>query len=358
MYCPIHNPSGGKYDPRKSQFKTVVYTVPNVTAGGTVWTRVSEKVPIVQKPFSYPDNLKADAACVAQLDNTKKIITDFAAITASFGEEAKRTYIINAKLLPSNSPARYVSTLLAYLTNERIYNRYDRFTKLNRRGNDWYLTPAYGSIDVMRCISEGSNHSPPGIGGTNKTFIGDSLEDTQAVTLEYCYLTGFNHRPDVATTDNPPLYLQSSVLQAKQERNLTLAETESLLKERIDDLNESAFTKSKLIASVTSAQNDMVFYPLDLLDTPLVWIDGNEVDPAFISVDNCSDLIDWFMPNDQFHVPNKQHYVDNGFDLATFNVDGSIKIRSNTRLDMRWIDREKRHWEENELSPEQTYTLY
>ena len=123
MYCPIHNPSGGDYDPLKSQYKNRRHALRKEFGSGSVTLISTERVPVVQQPYRPPAVVPQNAAGVVQLDNTKKITTDFAAITVTFGNEAKKTFVFNAKLLPSNSQARSIATALQYLTEERLYSR-------------------------------------------------------------------------------------------------------------------------------------------------------------------------------------------------------------------------------------------
>src|SRR5699024_9159126 len=87
--------------------------------------------------------------------------------------------------------------------------------------------------------------------------------------------------------------------------------------------------------------NDFIIHPLDLIGATIHWVGPNQVDDVFVSLDNTTDLREWFMSHDEFHVPNKQMFVDAGFIPATFEQDGSIYVKSNVRMMPFYINEEK-----------------
>lgn len=341
MYCPIHNPSGGEYDPQKSQYKNRRHSLRQEYGGGSVTLISTEKVPIVQQPYKPPTVFSPDAAGVVQLDNTKKITSDFAAVTITFGNESKKTFVFNAKLLPSNSSARAVGTALQYLTEERLYSRAERWTKQQRAGTAWMDSPTYGSVDVVRCHHEGKYHTPPSPGPT----VGQELWETdgigQAVTNQFVYLTGFKDKMISQHEDKVFEFVTAQVKQIAEQQNLTLEERRLLLLDRIDKINREMFLDKR--DEVTSANNvnDIIIHPLDLIGATIHWVGPNRVDDVFVTNENTSDLRNWFMNHDEFHVPNKQMFVDSGFIPATFEPDGSIYIKSNIRMMPLYINEER-----------------
>ena len=347
MYCPILNPSGGDYDPLKEQYKIKTIVMRQETRHGFVTSSSSEKVPIVRKPFTMPEFMPEDAPSVVQLDNTRKITNDFAAITISAGTEAKRTYIFNAKLLASNSPARQISTALMYVTEERLYNRFERFAKQNRNNSGWMTAQTYASVDVMRCHDEGKFHTPPSPGPTSSKHMWEIMAESQAVSTEFVYLTGFKDKPAALTEDYLFSYIEDEINREVKQSNLTLAERQLLIIDKINKVNNTMFLDRRENAKLAANYNDVIIHPLDLLTTPITWVGDNRVDLSFVNKENTNDLKDWFMQHEQFHLANKQFYVDNGFNLAEFRTDGSIYIKSNIRMDKSFIAAEKSFVESN-----------
>lgn len=352
MYCPIHNPSGGDYDPLKEQYKIKTIVMRQETRHGFVTSSSSERVPIVRRPFKMPDNMPEDAPSVVQLDNTRKITNDFAAITISAGIEPKRTYIFNAKLLPSNSPARQISTALMYVTEERFYNRFERFAKQNRNNSGWLTAQSYASVDVMRCHDEGKYHTPPSPGPTSTKKMWELMGDSQAVSTEFVYLTGFKDKPVALTEDYLFSYIEEEINREVKQSNLTIAEKQLLIADKINQVNSQMFIDRRDNIKLPANYNDIIIHPLDLLTTGITWVGENRVDLSFVNKDNTNDLKEWFMPHEQFHLANKQFFVDNGFNLAEFRTDGSIYIKSNVRMDKSFINNEKSFFESNSLENE------
>lgn len=341
MYCPIHNPSGGDYDPQKSQYKNRRHSLRSEYGSGSVTLISSEKVPIVQRPYTPPAAFDKDAAGVVQLDNTKKITTDFAAITVTFGSEPKKTYVFNVKLLPSNSPARQIGTALQYLTEERLYSRFERWVKQQRTGTNWYTAPTYGSVDIVRCHDEGKQHTPPTPGPTSNESGWEINEVSQAVTTQFVYMTGFNEKPTALFKDYVFTYITEQVRVAAIAQQLTLAEREALLLDRILRVNANMFIDKRDSNTIANNANDIIIHSLDLVGATINWVGPNRVDDVFVTRDNTSDMRDWFMGHDDFHVPNKQMFVDAGFQPASFETDGSIYIKSNVRMMKESINEEK-----------------
>lgn len=345
MYCPIHNPSGGDYDPQKSQYKNRRHAMTNEYGRGSVTLISTEKVPISQKPYNPPEVFSKDAAGVVQIDNTKKITTDFAAITVTFGSESKKTYVFNAKLLPSNSPARQVGTAIQYLTEERLYSRHERWVKQQRTGTAWVEAPTYGSIDIVRCYHDGKYHTPPSPG----TFVGHSPweipEVSQAVTSQFVYMTGFKDKMVSQFEDKVFEFLANQVKTVAEQQNLTLEERRILLLDRIDKVNREMFIDKRDNSTTANNANDIIIHPLDLVGSTIKWVGLNRVDDVFVTRDNTSDMRDWFMPHDTFHIPNKQMFVDTGYQPASYETDGSVYIKSNVRMLPLYINEEKLHVE-------------
>lgn len=357
MYCPIHNPSGGEYDPLKSQYKNRRHALTNQYGKGRVTLISTEKVPIKQRPYTPPETFSPDAAGVVQLDNTKKIITDFAAITVTFGNEVKKTFVFSAKLLPSNSPARQVSTAIQYLTQERLYSRSEKWVKQRRAGTEWIESPTYGSIDVVRCHHDGEHHTPPSPGPVGDDFLWENAATGQAVTTQFVYVTGFKDKMISQHEDKIFEFLNNQVQTIADQQNLTLAERELLLKDRINKVNNEMFIHRDDVAGTSQNINDFVIHPLDLVGATIHWVGPNQVDDVFVTLDNTSDMREWFMNHEDFHIPNKQMFVDNGFIPATFESDGSIYIRSNVRMMPFYINEEKVYVEANDET-KQKYTSW
>ena len=345
MYCPIHNPSGGDYDPKKAQYKNRSHSIRQEFGRSSVTTISTERVPVVQKPFTPPDHIDPDAPSVVQLDNTRKIVSDFAAITITAGDENKRTFVFNAKLLASNSPARQIATALMYVTEERFYNRSERWAKQQRDGTNWLAVPTYASVDVVRCYDQGKFHTPPSPGPVGSQAMWESLQLTQPVTNDFVYLTGFKDTPIAQTKDYVFEYIQAEVNQIANDNKLTLEDREALLLSRIKKINTEMFLDVRNGKNLPRNYNDVIIHPLDLVSAALVWVGPNRVDDVFVTRDNTADLRNWFMPHNSFHVPNKQMFVDNGFNLADFNTDGSITIKSNVRMFSNFINEEKLYME-------------
>lgn len=345
MYCPIHNPSGGDYDPLKEQFKTKRVVMRHETRYGVVTSSTTQNVPIIRKPFKMPDNMPADAPSVVQLDNSKKITSDFAAITITAGTEPKRTYIFNVKLLPSNSPARQISTAIMYATEERFYNRFDRWAKQNRNNSNWLKAQSLVSIDVMRCHDEGKFHTPPSPGPVAGQKMWEILENSQSVSTEYAYVTGFKNKPVALTSDYIFKYIENDVNNTVKTKNLSAQERLDLINTKINEVNSNMFIDRRDNDKNPLNYNDVIIHPLDLVTANIVWVGINRVDNAFINKENTADLRTWFLSHDQFHLANKQYFVDNGFNLAEFLTDGSIYIKSNIRMDKSYINSEKNYVE-------------
>lgn len=341
MYCPIHNPSGGDYDPQKSQYKNRRHSMTNEYGRGSVTLISSEKVPIVQKPYTPPETFDADAAGVVQLDNTRKITTDFAAMTVTFGTEGKKTYVFNVKLLPSNSPARQVGTAIQYLTEERMYSRFERWVKQQRSGSAWYQAPAYGSIGLVRCHAEGRYHTPASPGPVATEYAWENNASSQAVTSQFIYMTGFKDKMASQFKDSVFTFVAEQVRVAAINQSLTLLEREAYLMDRIQRVNAEMFIDRRDNTLTANNVNDIIIHPLDLVGTTITWVGLNRVDDVFVTRDNTSDMRDWFMGHDEFHVPNKQLFVDAGYRPASFETDGSIYIKSNVRMMKENINEEK-----------------
>lgn len=341
MYCPIHNPSGGDYDPQKSQYKNRRHALRQEYGKGSVTLISTEKVPIVQRPYNPPAVFSPDAAGVVQIDNTRKITTDFAAITVTFGNEVKKTFVFNAKLLPSNSPARSAVTAFQYLTEERLYSRMERWVKQQRSGTKWIESPTYGSVDVVRCYNDGKNHTPPSPGPLAGQKMWETTTENQAVTNTFAYMTGFRDKMIAQTEDKVFEFIANQVKTIADQQGLTLEERRILLLDRIDKVNREMFLHKKDEGNVSSNVNDYIIHPLDLVGSTIHWVGPNQVDSVFVSTENTADLRDWFMPHDEFHVPNKQMFVDSGFVPATFEQDGSIYIKSNVRMMPFYINEER-----------------
>ena len=332
MYCPIHNPSGGDYDPQRSQYKNRRHALTSEYGSGSVTLISTEKVPIAQQPYKPPEFFSPTAAGVVQLNNTKKITTDFAAITVTFGQEAKKTYVFNAKLLPSNSPARQISTALQYLTEERLYSRHERWVKQQRSGTNWVNSPTYGSVDLVRCHNDGKHHTPPSPGPVVGSTLWENHDISQAVTSQFVYITGFADKMISQREDKVFEYLAEQVKVIAEQQSLTLEERRALLLDRIARVNREMFISKFDNDTTPSNANDIIFHPLDLVSATINWVGPNQVDDVFVTRDNTSDLRDWFMSHDEFHTPNKQMFVNNGFIPASFENDGSIYMKSNVRM--------------------------
>lgn len=341
MYCPIHNPSGGEYDPQKSQFKNRRHSLRQEYGSGSVTLISTEQVPIVQQPYRPPAVFSPDAAGVVQIDNTKKITTDFAAVTVSFGNEIKKTFVFNVKLLPSNSQARSASTALQYLTEERLYSRQERWTKQQRTGTRWAESPTYGSVDTVRCYHDGKYHTPPSPGTLVGQTMWESDAEQQAVTTQFVYLTGFKDKMISQHEDKVFEFVAGQVKQLADQQGLTLEERRNLLLERVDRINREMFIDKRDVVGTANNINDMIIHPLDLIGATIHWVGPNQVDDVFVTTDNTTDMRNWFMNHDEFHIPNKQMFVDSGFVPATFQPDGSIYIKSNVRMMPLYINEER-----------------
>ena len=345
MYCPIHNPSGGVYDPSKAQYKNRRHAIKKEFGKGSVTTISTEKIPVLPKPFKAPAFIAPDAPGVVQLDNAKKITTDYAAITMSVGNAAARTYIFNIKLLPSNSPARQIVTALLYVSNGVFYNRFDSWVKQRRIGTNWETATACASVDIVRCYDEGRHHTPPSPG----PIVGEAMwEDTppQPVTSQFAYLTGFGKPVQLQTVQKPFSYVQAQVTAEASRLGLSLSEREVLLQERIDAIQKEYVFDAKAIEE-TLLDYTITIYPLDLVSKALVWVGGNAAGDGFVNNANTSDLREWFTPNEEMHTINKQMYADLGYSFADFKLDGSITIRSNSAFSMIPINEEKLFVESN-----------
>ena len=352
MYCPIHNPSGGEYSPMKEQYKTKRIVMRQETRYGMVSSSTTQNVPIERRPFKMPDNMPLDAPSVVQIDNSKKITSDFAAITISAGTEPKRTYIFNVKLLPSNSPARQISTALMYLTEERFYNRFERFAKQNRNNSNWLNAQSIASVDVMRCHAEGKFHTPPSPGPIAGAPMWEVMANAQAVSSEYVYMTGFKDKPIALTEDYLFSYVLDEVNRETKEKTLSISERSKLILDKVNAINTAMFIDRRDNNKLPANYNDVIIHPLDLIGASIIWVGTDRVDNAFVNKDNTADLHDWFMEHTHFHLPNKQYFVDNGFDLAEFRADGSIYIKSNVRMTKDYINNEKSYFESNSTTNE------
>lgn len=341
MYCPIHNPSGGDYDPLKSQYKNKRHALRQEYGTGSVTLISTERIPVVQRPYSPPAFFSPDAPGVVQIDNTRKITTDFAAITVTFGTEVKKTFVFNAKLLPSNSQARSIATALQYLTEERLYSRAERWVKQQRSGTNWLDSPTYGSVDAVRCHHEGKYHTPPSPGPIDGMPLWEDVAVSQAVTNQFVYLTGFKDKMISQHEDKVFEFLDAQVKQIADQQGLTLEERRILLKDRIDKVNREMFIGKNDVEGSASNVNDFIIHPLDLVGATIHWVGPNQVDNVFVSTDNTSDMRDWFMGHDTFHIPNKQMFTDAGYMPATFETDGSIYIKSNVRMMPFYINEER-----------------
>lgn len=347
MYCPIHNPSGGDYDPLKSQYKNRRHALRQEYGTGSVTLISTERIPVVQRPYSPPAFFSPDAPGVVQIDNTRKITTDFAAITVTFGTEAKKTFVFNAKLLPSNSQARSAVTAIQYLTEERLYSRAERWVKQQRTGTNWLDSPTYGSVDVVRCHHEGKYHTPPSPGGCVGETMWEMETENQAVTNQFAYLTGFKDKMISQHEDKVFEFIENQVRGIAEQQSLTLEERKLLLKDRIDKVNREMFIHKSDEIGAASNVNDFIIHPLDLTGATIHWVGPNQVDDVFVSTENTTDMREWFMPHDEFHIPNKQMFVDNGYKPASFETDGSIYIKSNVRMMPFYINEEKLFVEAN-----------
>lgn len=343
MYCPIHNPSGGVYDPTKVQFKKRRHALKQEYGSGTVTTISTEKIPVIPKPFVPPLLVSPNAPGVAQLDNMKKITTDYAAITMSIGAGPANTYIFNIKLLPSNSPARQIVTALLYASNGQFYNRFDTWVKQRRAGTNWLNATAVASVDIVRCYDEGRHHTPPSPG----PLLGHAMwEDTemQAVTSQFAYITGFGKPPQLQTLDKPFGHVQAQVMIEAERLGLTLAERSILLQTRIDAM-QAEYVISRETVSDIPVDFTITISPLDLVGKPLIWVGGNAAGDGFINNANTSDLKDWFVNSENMHIPNKQMYADLGYAFADARLDGTIEIKSNSGFKMTPINEEKLYHE-------------
>ena len=343
MYCPIHNPSGGVYDPTKVQFKKRRHALKQEYGKGSVTTISTERIPVLPKPFVPPLMVSPTAPGVAQLDNMKKITTDYAAITMAIGSASANTYIFNIKLLPSNSPARQIVTALLYASNGQLYNRFDTWVKQRRAGTNWANATAVGSVDIVRCYDEGRQHTPPSPG----PVLSQSMwEDTimQAVTSQFAYITGYAGPMQLQTLDKPFAYVQAQVMIESERLGLTLAERSILLQSRIDAMQAEYVSTRDTITDIPVDFN-ITISPLDLIGKPLIWVGGNAAGDGFINNANTSDLKDWFMHSDEMHIPNKQMYSDRGYAFADTRLDGTIEIKSNSGFQMTPINEEKLYFE-------------
>lgn len=341
MYCPIHNPSGGDYDPQKSQYKKRRHALMQEYGKGQVTLISTEKIPVVQKPYTPPEFFKADAPSVVQLDNTKKILSDFAAITVTFGDEAKKTFVFNVKFLPSNSPARGIITALQYLTEERLYSRHERWVKQQRPNTRWDKSPSYASVDIVRCFDEGRRHSPASPGPVIGERMWEFTGATQGVISQFAYLTGYNQKMIAMDESTVFEVIQDQVNTIAKQQNMTTEERAMLLKDRIAKVNKEMFTHYKDSSEYPSTMNDVIIHKLDLVGAAVEWVGPNTVDTVFLTTENTADLREWFMDHDAFYVANQQMFVDLGYKPAEFLADDSIYIKSNVRINPFYINEER-----------------